>query len=335
MLRRLGAGETELRAEAQRALLRAGQPVELAWVGSNVEAFGPGRDRRHIQELLGSVDVGKLGRFFPSGPRRRLPLGTFSLLRPLVPRASKGHWLVARGPERRGDPQVIRVGVADMDGSRERHRWDGAPWLWHLEEPATLERLWGVSGITATRLDELPAPEDLERACRDGSATPTQRAHLSVILQARGDSTAALGLHGIELGQDVEHLLSDGTRGRLNDYWASHPPPSEAVAAVKDALRVCAPWRLEGLLQEVEAQVPSARRPLQLLYLAAGHRHSRRPRLALRCGAERGGRATLEIEHTASNRRVPDCRWRRPLLAGEPALASKTLGEWPFDLRAP
>jgi hypothetical protein len=204
--------------------------------------------------------------------------------------------------------------------ANQDHCWEHERWRWHADsadaDPATQ---WGtpvpIKALTEAALSASQLAEKVEKACANAS----DKAALAILLQDEGRLVDALELYGVEI---------DGDLKRLCGGQKIYPPASCAYADEKwvqrfrDWMRACAPWLLgNATRREAEriaawaAEKKSRRRRLPALKLLVfpGQHHSRKASLILTSADLEGTRPRLEIQATASNARLHESAWKRPL----------------------
>ena len=235
------------------------------------------------------VNAARLRRHFPWDPAGRLALKTVVLLGANPNPAVKGRvaCLAAVGPNRRRDDQEIRIELNSLIPVNHAHRWQDRPWLWQHVEPPVLR----------------------------GTGGQGQEATASGLLD-EGRIEDALSLYGVTLSDDLHRLLG-GQR--------ISPPAccAHADAAWTDLLvamlRQSAPWLLPTAVPEEAERIrrctglkPGKRALSWKAGIFPGQHHSRKASLML--ATDRGGRnPRFEIEATASNARLADTSWKRPI----------------------
>jgi hypothetical protein len=229
--------------------------------------------------------------------------------------------LAVVGPERRRDEQRLAIQLTDLIVVNQTHRWEKTPWLWQDVAPPPSE-FWGAELV----------PDAVKRQARRGNtprtplperrfpSTPaSQRAARSLQLLEEGHIEEALALYGVSLSADVHRLL--GGERILPPACCAHPDAAWTQLLV-DTLRQSAPWLLPGAvrdeaerLRQWAAQKKGRQRrpPVLKLVIFPGQHHARKASLML-TGDVDGQHPRFEIEATASNARLPDTAWKRPVV---------------------
>ncbi|QEH38031.1 hypothetical protein OJF2_66270 [Aquisphaera giovannonii] len=272
-------------------------PVRLEGPDPNLMEALTAEGRLAFERDVAALNPARIRQNFPWDPHGRLALDAAALLAvyPCSRRLEGGRFLTlaAIGPKRRRGEQEIRVGPALLFPVNQTHRWLDRPWLWQATEPPASERL-GIGGGSA------------EEEC----------AARSLRLLDEGEIEEALALHGVAMEDDLLRLLG----GQRIDPPACCAHPDEAWTDLLVAtLRQSAPWLLpaavamEGERIRHHTGKKSGRPPTSWkLVVFPGQFHSRKASLML--VADRDGRnPRFEIEATASNARLADTSWKRPL----------------------
>jgi hypothetical protein len=261
----------------------------------------------------------------PRDERGRLVLGATMLLAPYdtieLPRPTYRTWLVASTPARRRDPQVVTISCSPMITENHPLRWNDARWLWDEWAAEAGEDLrWGVANLPIADLGIAGRDQQimaLYRRYGSDQAELRDRVALCILLQDAGLIEEALGLCDVALSSEVVASLRGATLGldggKLAAQWARF---------LQEQLRAAAPWRF-GFVVAFEAT------RLRSWVAAKRGRRRRAPRLRL-CALPHQTRQSkaslilagigpdhslpfLEIEYTASNARLSEPLWRRPL----------------------
>lgn len=191
--------------------------------------------------------------------------------------SKRGPWLVARAE---GDS--VRLGVEELIGTNQDHRWDSSPWLWRTSHAdATPEQRWQASDA------ELVRP--LVELLRDNQAAE------------------ALTLAGVDVDRDIGTLLAGyPTRHLRVEYTATW------VTRLHDQLRGAAPWRFATAYRVWQRERQQAKRPDTdpvILFGLKGLSQTRKPVVALEIY---DGVPRLVMAWSGSNFRVPRTLWERP-----------------------
>ncbi len=250
---------------------------------------------------------------FPRDARGRLELGETVLLATYACTQSQGRdrqmWLAARGPARRRDPQVVTLELTALIGNNHAHRWEHARWLWdERAASANEEARWGVANLDIGRLgldDRATHLARFERACDRPGARLADRVARCILLQDEGRVDEAMAVFGVELSGSVQNIL----HGRVIKYqhveaW---------TCALNRELRAAAPWRFEAALKHWAATKGGGHKPLRRRLFALPHQAFQSKASLMLVGERDGSAPRLEIESTASNFRLPQVEWRRPL----------------------
>ncbi len=273
--------------------------------------------RSQFEHDLASLNPERTVPHFPWDPAGRLALNTTVLLNvydtTMPPGKDRDLCLAVVGPARRQDKQRIAIQLTDLIVVNQTHRWERSPWLWQdVEAPAS--EFWGAELIQAS------AAKPTRRQGAPRSPTPeSQRASRSLQLLEEGHIEEALALFGVSLSPDLHRLLG----GERIKPPACCAHPNEAwTRLLVGTLRQSAPWLLpRAVLDEAErlarwaAQKKGRQRraPDLKLVIFPGQHHMRKASLML-TGDVDGRNPRLVIEATASNARIPDTAWKRPLV---------------------
>jgi hypothetical protein len=229
--------------------------------------------------------------------------------------------LAAHTPGRRRDRPVVTLKLHPLITENHALRWDAARWLWDARASDADEAVrWGVTDLRVNELG-LEGREQriaqLEARCGAGRAAWQDRVALCILLQDAGRIDDALALCGVALAPEFITMLQgrvsclDG--GILAVQWAQF---------LQKQLRGAAPWRFADI---IAAEVAKGRawaaakrgrrfRAPRLRLIALPHQ-TQQSKAALMLVAAGPDYATprLEIEATASNARLAEWRWRRPM----------------------
>lgn len=332
LLRRAQAGEAGARVALQRALARAGLPVQQAWAGLDLTlAFDPRAPRVLRNELepearrrtplllsetsqaavaedVENLDADALLASYPRDRQGKWPLKeqVFLAAYETAERdqrgATRGAWLIARAPERRSEPQVVSLVLACVTGKGARNRWDASRWLWdaRAELPAGRRELTG-------RVLELLAPDGLARRrkrlearCASGEAALAERVALAVLLQDEGKVVQALKLFEVRLSPAASRALRTGEGARSN--------LERTRERMVSALASCAPWRFEQLLADVPRR---SGKPVQVCLVVLTTVSATASMFLALLPRARGG-MTLDLVRAATIMRAPEDAWKRP-----------------------
>jgi hypothetical protein len=261
---------------------------------------------------------------FPPDHRGALALKTTVLLASYQTTSPPGRdrklSLAAVGPQRRSDPQEIRIKLEALIPVNQEYSWERQRWRWHADSVhSDRATQWGapvpVEALAAGTL----SPSQLMEKAQNGSADASDKAALAILLQDEGRLIDALELYGIEVDRDLKRLC-----GGQKIY-----PPARCAYAdekwvqrLQDWMRACAPWLLTGATQceaeriagwVAEKKSRRPRHPVLKLLIFPGQHHSRKASLILTSTDREGKHARLEIQATASNERLQESAWKRPL----------------------
>jgi hypothetical protein len=228
--------------------------------------------------------------------------------------------LAALGPQRRSDRQETRVKLEALIPANQDHCWQHERWRWHADSADTnLAIQWGCPVPVGALAAGVLSAAQLSEKFSNGSAEAADKAALAILLQDEGRLIEALELYGVEI---------DGDLKRLCGGQKIYPPACCAYAdenwvqQFQGWMRACAPWLLgNATRREAEriavwaAEKKSRRRRLPVLKLLVfpGQHHSRKASLILTSADLEGTRPRLEIQATASNARLHESAWKRPL----------------------
>lgn len=245
--------------------------------------------QKKLYHDLESLSTARIVRNFPWDSAGRLLLETSVLLsifelKELArgPNARSG-CLAAIGPERRRDRQVIRVELTNLIVLNQSHRWENCPWLWNDAE--------------------VPL---------NGADTP--KAARSLQLLDDGKIEKALAVFGVTLSDDLHRLLG-AERICLS---GSHPDAAWTNLLI-ERLRESAPWLLPRAVKDAAEKSRTAKKknrrlepPMLKFVIFPGEVHARKACLFL-TGDKDGGNPRFVIDATASNARLHETAWKRPV----------------------
>lgn len=257
-------------------------------------------EKERLNGELKSIVRERVVENFPIDEGGRLSLATTVLLGAFrssePPARDRDVCLAAIGPERRRDPQVLKIEIVDLIVPNQSHQWDRCRWLWTADAPPP-ECMWGTT------------PGDTEEE---------RRAFESLRLLDQGKIEESLSLYGVSLSPDLHRLL--GGEEISSPACCSHPDQSWTGMLVR-TLREAAPWLLPRAVSDEAERIGvwrsqkkgRPRRPPELkMVIFPGQFHARKASLML-VGDIDGKNPTFVIEATASNARLHDTAWRRPL----------------------
>lgn len=193
--------------------------------------------------------------------------------------------LVASGPRKRRDPALISVHFEDVYVVNQDHRWDERVWLWTATEVPRVER-------------ELSASQKEALNRMDG-----------------GGVEEVLEDYGVTLSPDMHRLL--GGERIVPPACCAHPDQAWSDMLV-GIIRACLPWKLvAAVAAELRDREPKARKRgakpvLCKLAIFPGQFHARKACLMLGT-MDQGQTVQLRFETTASNARLYQEAWKRPL----------------------
>lgn len=277
---------------------------------------------RMLAKDLESLDPVRLVRNFPFDDAGRISLKTTVLLRVYAAESStlgeRNVCLVATGPERRSDLVVVRVHLAPLIVANQSHRWERNEWLWQAMPPPAKFLLGANSDLIGRHSTARPETKSgLESSGSDLQEAGAQdRARSSLKLLDGGMIEEAFALYGITFSGSL-HCLIGGQRipppaccAHVNGEW------TELLLA---RLRSAAPWLLsDAIAAEIDrlGELRSARKrtpaPKLKLFIFPGQKHARKACLFLTADKD-GANLRFEIQLTASNARLHDTAWKRPL----------------------
>lgn len=273
---------------------------------------------------LADLELGRIARGFPRDHRGALALKTTVLLghyeTTVPPARDRDLCLVAAGPQKRSDPQEIRITIESLIKVNQDHCWEHDRWRWHAgTADVDRETRWGVAVPAEAIASDALSQSQLAENVRTGCADEGEKAALAIMLQEQGKLIEALELYGIEVDEDLKRLC-----GGQKIY----PPACCAYADEKwvktfqDWMRACAPWLLANSTRQeaerisaraVEKKGRKRRLPVLKLFIFPGQQHSRKASLVLTSKDLDGLCPRLEIQATASNARLYESAWKRPL----------------------
>ena len=244
-------------------------------------------ERRALDRDLASLNTPRIKQHFPWDPIGRLALKTSVLLTtyPSTTVNTRHIALAAVGPDRRSDEQAIHVRLVALFPVNQTHRWHDSPWMWqNVERPHTPGEV-GKEAESLQLLDE-------------------------------GRIDDALALFGVTLSEDLHRLL--GGQRILPPACCAHADATWTELLVS-TLRESAPWRLpraaaeeSGRLSRLTGKKPVKGAPRWKLAIFPGQHHARKASLMLTADKD-GQNPRFVIEATASNARLADTSWKRPI----------------------
>jgi hypothetical protein len=261
---------------------------------------------------------------FPPDQRGAFALNTTVLLAcyetTMPPGPDRKLSLAVVGPRRRSDRQELRVGLEALIPVNQEHSWEHERWRWHADSAAADRDIqWGapvpVEALGAGTL----STSQLAKKVENGRADAGDKAALAILLQEEGRLLDALELYGVEIDRDLKRLC-----GGQKIY----PPACCAYADEKwvkrfqDWMRACAPWLIGNSTRREAERIANwaaekkgrkRRLPVLKLLIFPGQHHSRKASLILTSADLEGRRPRLEIQATASNARLHESGWKRPL----------------------
>jgi len=256
--------------------------------------------RRAFDHDIESLATDRIVHHFPWDAAGRPALKSIVLLAAYdtvnAPRKDRDLCLAAVGPEHRSE-QVVRVELIDPILANQAHRWDRCPWLWTSAE-VPVDELLGTASA--------------------GAADENQRAMEALAWLDEGRIEEALALYRVSVSDDLHRLLGGE---RISPPACCAHPDAAWTKLLVDTLRHAAPWRLPmAVASEAErlkawaAQKKGRRRhaPSLKLVIFPGQHHSRKASLML-TGDVDGSNPHFVIEATASNARLHDTAWKRPI----------------------
>jgi hypothetical protein len=205
--------------------------------------------------------------------------------------------LVAIGPDRRSDEQVIRIELTDLIVVNQNHRWECCPWLW-----TDVETL--ISELLGT--NDRPTTEENNLAIR------------SLSLLDEGKIEESLGLYGITFSNELHQMVGGE---RISGLYYDINVDRTWTNLLVDTLRQSAPWKLpQAVINEAErlnhwaSQKKSRyqRPPFLKLAIFPNQHYARKTSLIL-TGDIDGSNPRLIIEETGSNSRLHYTAWKRSI----------------------
>jgi hypothetical protein len=196
---------------------------------------------------VANIDPAALALHFPREPSGRYLRSAAVALTPLgdEPLHKRGSWLIVRSE---GDE--LHVGVEDLIGGNQAHRWNLTPWMWDRR-----------------RVDASPG----DRWQIDSAA---QAQHYLDAL-ASGRVSQALNLAGVAVDDQLTKLL----RGEPNRSYRAEMT-AKWVANLYAGLRESAPWRFAHAYSAWSAERGGRHKPATMFGLQ-GLRQARKPKVAL------------------------------------------------------
>jgi hypothetical protein len=276
-----------------------------------------------VRADLAGLRAERIRAAFPSDPRGRLAVKSTVLLAAYeaAETAPKDRelCLVLRGPLRRSDPQEIRAVLEWLIPQNQDHCWVRERWHWHDNGMAESATRWGapvpVEDLAANRL----TIRELTKRVTADPDDSRSRSALAMLLQESGKLLESLELYGVEI---------DGDLKRLCGGQKIYPPACCAHAdekwmdRLREWMRACAPWKLAEAARQESRRIAEwaakkkgrkPRQPLLKLLIFPGQHHLRKACLVLTSRDLEGNNPRLEIQATASNARLHESAWKRPL----------------------
>lgn len=310
----------ELRSPIVRKLMRwksaAAIDVEIDPLGED----GSAAVRDSALAALSRVDIDLVRTNFPRNAQGNAELATTVLLAELdgpPPARGRQWWLVASGPRRRSDPQLISIGVATARRFDARHRWDRTAWLWDR----SVDNPWRTFDRALTQLGPIGASEP---SAVDPRIAAAER---SMIAQDQGRFDEAFDAYDLRVGGLVQRFLDclppPGLLGEAMsfiDHALCHWDPEPWCRRAFETL-----WRLDPrrATDAIDAAYADARRaaatnarrrfrsPHLTLATMPNQIHVRKARLVLVANPD-GGDKRVDIEVTGSDETIPRSEWERP-----------------------
>ncbi|MEW6737465.1 MAG: hypothetical protein AB1489_39655 [Acidobacteriota bacterium] len=254
--------------------------------------------RKSLESNLQYLSPARIALNFPWDSMTRLALkttvllNTYTMIKP--PGKDRSICLAAIGPVRRQDEQIIRIELTDLIVVNQSHRWESCPWLW------------------------MTVNSPVSELCQEDTNPEDKRVAQSLDLLDEGRIEEALMLYGVTLSEDLHRLIGDE---RISPPACCAHADETWISQLVATLRQSAPWLLpKAVKNEAErlkrwADEKSGRKqgaPNLKLLIFPGQFHQRKASLMLR-GDKNGDNPHFVIEATASNARLPDIAWKRPI----------------------
>lgn len=267
--------------------------------------------REQLDDDLRHLAADQLLSNFPRDPDGHLLTGTVVPLEKYAYRfpqkQTRQMWLAAISPQRRRDPQAITLTLVSLIGVNHAYRWNQARWLWDICGQAVSEEIrWGVEGLALEQLGLENRADNLAyftERCTQSAATLADRVSLCMLLQDEGRIEEAFALFDAELSPNVLRILY-GQHFFLNSHLNTAYYGESWATTLLDALRRAAPWHFARALE--------AENNLRLLVLPHQRQQSKAS-LVLTKANKHSTIPQLIIECTASNKRLPETAWKRPV----------------------
>ncbi|HEX4792313.1 MAG TPA: hypothetical protein VH370_00890 [Humisphaera sp.] len=253
-----------------------------------------------LSRALDHLSPGLLARNAPRDEQGRLELKSEILLAqlgaPAAPSTVRFMWLYAAGPLRRRDEQVLTLRIADLIPQNAEHRWDAAPWLWqsNVELPAFEANILSAA-----------------RGNPSSDATVAQALTCLALLD-QGEYPKAFNLYGVQFTEALlKGLMGQGPTPRLQDVALRQ----EWADVLHRQLWETAPWAVAALVEKIRAerfaQPGGKTKAIESRLFNLPHQtQQRKAGLALVVTRDN---SSLDLTWSASNARVPQIHWKRPL----------------------
>jgi hypothetical protein len=309
-----------LRSPLVRGLNRWKRLDEVAVTIESLQAELPAGARASTQQAVSRVELDLVRTNFPRNLQGRIELDTQVLLTPLdAPPVAQGRqwWLLARGPRRRSDPEVISIRADTARRADARHRWDRTPWLWD----GSVENPWRTVDRALTQLGGIGAATS---TAQDPRIAEAQR---SMIAQEAGRFDEAFEPYGLRVGSLVHRFLDClpppglvGDAGFLIDHAFCHWDPEPWCRRAFETLWRLDPRRATDAVDAAYADAraaaeakrrPQFRPPHLTLATMPDQTHVRKARLTLTANPD-GGDKRVDIDISGSHEALPRSEWERP-----------------------
>ena len=268
---------------------------------------------------LQGLSMERLSRNFPRDGTGSLSLGTSIVLDNLGPRGRRDQLLVAVGPQRRKDPQQIRMEQITGYCMNCDHDWSMRREWWTTAESVDDSLRWASYAPELAHHSALGSPSQrsaLEEKASAGSLSELERQALIIHRLDAGAFEDALALAGVSCTEELSRML-DAEEFPLpvgSDWRFDTPKIAERRAlALRQTLWESSPWTF-GKAIEIHQQRANERRshkkfePLYL-YIVPGQSTSKRARVSL---VLKNDEPHLTLLASGSNVRPWRWTWSRP-----------------------
>lgn len=288
------------------------EPIELQATPQAIESTPlSATGKAELRDVVHALSDDRLVRSFPRDARGRLSLRTRVVLEqfPAIQGPPNGQDLVlaAVGPERRRDPQVVRIALTKCITANEELNWTRVRYKWcdGQSEPTT----------QVAELAPLGHMGQLTMLTGLNTRSPDQEVALSLLKLDSGMFLDALRSSGVTWSRDVAQMIEGHSFALDSDWAADDKVTLKRTQRIRHELWASQPWHFADALTQHADRLNARRRhhkPVELyLYMVPGQpTAARRARLTL---SARDGAPHLDFRWTASNVKPWRWTWTRPV----------------------